>query len=167
MIECSKGGRNQMNKTEFLEILRQSLSGEVTNQNIDQNIRYYDGYISAQTLEEEANIIDSLGDPRLIAKTIIEAEKAAKEKSMNNWSGSNYQSYSSGAEEKDGDNTTEQNKNVFFANIQWYHKLIAILVVIVLFVLIAIIGRLVIGTLFTFGLPILLILVVLSLFRKR
>ena len=156
-----------MNRTEFLEILRQSLTGEVTSQSIDQNIRYYDGYISAQTLQEEADIIESLGDPRLIAKTIIEAEKAAKEKSMNNWSGSNYQSYNSGAEEKDRDSSTEQSKNVLFGNIQWYHKLIAIVVIIGLFVLIAIIGRLVIGTLFTFGLPILLILVVLSLIRKR
>ena len=63
-----------MNKEEFLNILRQSLSGEVANQIIDQNVRYYDSYISAQTLQEEAEIIDRLGDPRLIAKTIIEAE---------------------------------------------------------------------------------------------
>jgi uncharacterized membrane protein len=156
-----------MNKVEFLDILRQSLSGEVTNQSIEQNVRYYDGYISAQTPEEEADIIDRLGDPRLIAKTIIEAEKAAKEKSMNNWSGSNYQSHTTEAEEEHRDNSDGQGKNVFFTNMQWYHKLIAILVVIVLFVLIALIGRLVIGFLFAFGIPILLVLLVMSLFRKR
>jgi uncharacterized membrane protein len=156
-----------MNKEEFLDILRQSLSGEVTNQSIEQNVRYYDGYISAQTPEEEADIIDRLGDPRLIAKTIIEAEKAAKEKSMNNWSGSNYQSHTTEAEGEHRDNSDGHDKNVFFTNMQWYHKLIAILVVIVLFILIALIGRLVIGFLFAFGIPILLVLLVMSLFRKR
>jgi uncharacterized membrane protein len=156
-----------MNKVEFLDILRQSLSGEVTNQSIEQNVRYYDGYISAQTPEEEADNIDKLGDPRLIAKTIIEAEKAAKEKNMNNWSGSNYQTHSAEAEEEHRDNSDGHGKNVFFTNMQWYHKLIAVLVVIVLFVLIALIGRLVIGFLFAFGIPILLVLLVMSLFRKR
>jgi uncharacterized membrane protein len=156
-----------MDKIEFLDILRQSLSGEVINQSIEQNIRYYDGYISAQTLEEEADIIDRLGDPRLIAKTIIEAEKVAKEKSMNNWSGSNYQSHTTEEGQEHRDNSDTRGKNVFFTNMQWYHKLIAILVIILLFVLIALIGRLVIGFLFAFGIPILLVLLVMSLFRKR
>ncbi len=156
-----------MNKKEFLDILRQSLSGEVTNQSIEENIRYYDGYISAQTLEDEANNINRLGDPRLIAKTIIEAEKAAKEKNVKHWSESNYQSHTAGEEEEYRGNTTEHSKNIFFTNMKWYHKLIAILVIILLLVLIAIIGRLVIVTIVTFGLPILLILLVMSLFRKR
>ncbi len=157
-----------MNKEEFLNILRNSLSGEVTNEIIEQNVRYYDGYISAQTLEEEVEIIDRLGDPRLIAKTIIEAEKAAKEKSMNNWSRTtSYQSHTSEAEEQYRDNSAEHGKHVFYTNMQWYHKLIAILVIVVLFVVIALIGRLVIGFLFAFGLPILLIILIMSLFRKR
>ncbi len=156
-----------MNKREFLDILRQSLSGEVDNQSIEENSRYYDGYISAQTLEEEAEIIDRLGDPRLIAKTIIEADKASKEKNVKNWSESNYQRYTAGEEEEYSSNSTEHSKNFFFTNMKWYHKLIAILVIILFFVLIAIIGRFVIATIFTFGLPILLILLVMSLFRKR
>lgn len=156
-----------MNKTEFLNILQQSLSGEVTSQSEEQNVRYYNDYISARTIEDEADIIDRLGDPRLIAKTIIEAEKVAKEKSMNHWSGSNYQSHTSESEEEYRDNSTGRSKNVFFTNMLWYHKLIAVLVIIVLFVLIAFIGRLVIGFLFAFGLPILLVLLVMSLFRRR
>lgn len=167
MLECSKGGKGQMNKEEFLNILRQSLSGEVANQIIDQNVRYYDSYISAQTLQEEAEIIDRLGDPRLIAKTIIEAEKAAKEKSMNNWSGTNYQNYTSDVYEEYKDNTTDHNKHIFFTNMKWYHKLIAVMVIIILFVIIAMVGKLVIGLLFTFSLPILLIFLVMLLFRKR
>lgn len=156
-----------MNKEEFLNILRQSLSGEVANEVINQNVRYYDSYISAQTLEEEAEIIDRLGDPRLIAKTIIEAEKAAKEKSMNNWSGTNYQNYTSDAYEEYKDNTTDHDKHIFFTNLKWYHKLIAVMVIIVLFVIIAMVGKLVIGLLFTFSLPILLVFLVMLLFRKR
>ncbi len=156
-----------MNKEEFLDVLRQSLIGEVANEIITQNIKYYDGYISAQNLEEEAKIIDRLGDPRLIAKTIIEAEKAAKEKNTSNLSGREYQSYKSETYQDYRDNSTMHGKKLFFTNMKWYHKLIAALVIIVCFILVAFVGRLVIGLLFTFSLPILLILLIMLLLRKR
>ena len=156
-----------MNKTEFLNILRQSLSGEVAPNILEENISYYDGYIGAQTVEEENRSIEELGDPRLIAKSIIEAERAAKEKSKGNWSEPNHQGYTSEQEEEHGDNSSEFNRNIFFANIKWYHKLIAVVVVIVIFVIVALIGRLLLSFLFAFGLPILLLVLVISLLRKR
>lgn len=156
-----------MDKIEFLTILKQSLNGEVSGEVIEQNVRYYDSYISAETVEAEADIIDRLGGPRLIAKTIIEAEKAAKEKGMNHWSGANYQDRETEAKEEFNRNTTSNMGHSFFTNMKWYHKLIAVLTVILLFVIIAVIGRLMIGFIFTFGLPILLVLTVLSLTRKR
>jgi uncharacterized membrane protein len=156
-----------MNKSEFLNILRQSLSGEVTTNVIEQNISYYDGFISAQTVEDEGRIIDELGDPRLIAKTIIEAEKAAKEKSKGNWSGANYQGHIPEQDEEYKETSSESRQNIFLSNLKWYHKLIAVIAIIVLFIFIAVIGRLVLGFLFAFGLPLLLLLLVMSLFRRR
>ncbi len=156
-----------MNKSEFLNILRESLSGEIATSILEQNISYYDGYISAQTIEEEERTIDGLGDPRLIAKTIVEAERAAKEKNKSNWSTAEHQEYSSGPEDNEKEQSTGFNQNIFLSKMQWYHKLIAIVVIVVLFVIIAVIGRLVIGFLFAFGLPILLLILVMSLFRRR
>jgi uncharacterized membrane protein len=156
-----------MNKAEFLAILRQALSGEVTNAVIEQNIRYYDEYISTQSAQDESEIIERLGDPRLIAKTIIEAEKAAKEKSRYSWSSTDYREHAAEADEEYRENVGGNGRRTVFTNLKWYHKLFVVLGVILLFVVIALIGRLVIGFLFAFGLPILIILLVMSLFRRR
>lgn len=68
-----------MTKQEFLDGLRSALSGQVHAGVIQEHIHYYDTYLSMQMKkgcsEEEA--LAALGDPRLIAKTIIEAEKYA------------------------------------------------------------------------------------------
>ena len=156
-----------MSKSEFLSILRQSLSNEVATNILEQNLSYYEGYISAQSVEDELRIIDGLGDPRLIAKTIIEADRAAKEKSKGNWSGAYYDGNSTEQEEQFSGSSTEYNRNIFVSRMKWYHKLIAVAVIIVLFIVIALIGRLVLGFLFAFGLPILLLLLVMTLFRRR
>ncbi len=156
-----------MNKREFLEILRESLKGEVSLEDIEQNIRYYDQYISAQTTAEEEKTLGELGDPRLIARTIIESDKAAKQK-VKYTSQGNYTNYNS-QEDNSQDNRekSNHNRNIFFTNVKWYHKIMVALVVILVIILIAFIGRILIGFLFAFGLPIILLLFVMALFRKR
>ena len=66
-----------MDKKEFMDILRQSLQGEVDDNIIEQNIRFYNEYISSQRGKNESEVIKEIGDPRLIAKTIIETAKAS------------------------------------------------------------------------------------------
>lgn len=62
-----------MGKKEFLEELRACLTGEVPAPIIESNIKYYDTYISEQsnTGDGEMRCIEEIGDPRLIATTII------------------------------------------------------------------------------------------------
>ena len=66
-----------MNKIEFLDRLRRALVGEITSHLIEENIRYYDEYITSEVVKgnTEERVIDALGDPRLIAKTIIDTNK--------------------------------------------------------------------------------------------
>lgn len=61
-----------MNKTEFLNSLRQALSFRVSADQVNEHMRYYEDYINTQTRlgKSEEEVIKSLGDPRLIAKTI-------------------------------------------------------------------------------------------------
>ena len=65
-----------MSKQEFLDGLRRSLSGGLEAQEINDHIRYYSDYIDSQirmgTPEEE--VMASLGEPRLIAKTLLGME---------------------------------------------------------------------------------------------
>ena len=62
-----------MTKNEFLELLRTALLGEIPDTEIESNMKYYEEYIRSEgykTSEEE--VINQLGDPRLIAKTIVD-----------------------------------------------------------------------------------------------
>ena len=67
-----------MEKEEFLRTLGGALSGEVPQHIIQENLRYYDNYISDEMRKgrTEADIIEELGGPRIIAKTIIDAAEA-------------------------------------------------------------------------------------------
>lgn len=63
-----------MTKTEFLDTLRSKLEGEVPTSEIDSTIRYYDEYIT-ETVgrgEPESQVLEELGSPLLIARTIID-----------------------------------------------------------------------------------------------
>ena len=66
-----------MTKSEFLEILRQQLDGEMPSGEIYSNIHYYDQYIDKELLsgKTEEEVMNALGDPRLIAKTLIDADE--------------------------------------------------------------------------------------------
>lgn len=65
-----------MDKKEFLNDLRERLEGEVPASIIEKNIRYYDRYIS----EHGAACIEEIGDPMLIATTIISSHEMSKDK---------------------------------------------------------------------------------------
>lgn len=164
-----------MSKSEFLNILRETLNQEVTPAVIEQNIRYYDQYINSTSKAEEEQRIKELGDPRLIAKTIIEAEKAAREKNGFHGYQNSYDKGSSSQQKQetpDWEQRWEQQNSgfqpkLFFANLKWYHKLIAVLVVILIVVILLFVSRVLIGALITFA-PILILLLLLgNLFRRR
>ncbi len=62
-----------MTKQIFLDRLRMALSGRVSPALVEENVIYYEDYINTQIRlgKSEAMVMESLGDPRLIAKTII------------------------------------------------------------------------------------------------
>ena len=66
-----------MSKEEFLQTLREALAGEVPEGLIQENVQYYDQYITAEMRKGRTaqNIIEELGGPRIIAKTIIDASE--------------------------------------------------------------------------------------------
>lgn len=159
-----------MDKIEFLDILRQTLKGEVSSDVIEQNIRYYDQYISSQSLEEESKIIELLGDPRMIAKTIIETDKAAKQKNSyydNSKDSSNSGKYTGIDEEEFNGYSKDQGRTGFFTNLTLRQRITLILALIIGFVILVLVGRIILGFIFSFGVPILLILLLYVLFKKR
>ncbi len=63
-----------MTRYEFLNELKISLSGNVSNSVLNDNLEYYDDYIASQMRsgKTEEEVLSALGEPRLIARTIID-----------------------------------------------------------------------------------------------
>ena len=70
-----------MSKNEFIQGLEAALSGNVPPETVRENLIYYRDYIRTE-LEKgrtEQDIMDELGDPRLIARTILDTTPGAAE----------------------------------------------------------------------------------------
>ena len=86
-----------MTKTEFLQILREELDGRVPYSVIQENLNYYNSYIDGETAKgrPELQVIEELGGPRIIARTIVDATLDTEDRP------DGFQSYG-GREEYDG-----------------------------------------------------------------
>ncbi len=68
-----------MTKEQFLHDLTVQLNLNVSDQVIHEQLAYYDNYIASEMQKgrKESEVIEELGSPRLLAKTIIETAEAA------------------------------------------------------------------------------------------
>lgn len=87
-----------MNKSEFLRILRENLNLSLEKDAINEQLDYYDKYISDEINKgrSEKEVIEELGDPRLIAKTIktINASQSIDKESKSGEGQENYDNQS-------------------------------------------------------------------------
>ena len=62
-----------------MDRLQRALAGGVNSSQVAENVRYYQDYIDTEIRKgrSESEVLMSLGDPRLLAKSIIEANKRA------------------------------------------------------------------------------------------
>ncbi len=151
-----------MNKKEFLDLLRQALEGEVDNSILEQSISFYSQYISSHSDKSEEEVIQEIGDPRLIAKTIIETEKASGRESSSGYDNRSHDdSVRSTAYQGDSDNSE------MFHRIKWYHKAIIVLILLFLFLVLIRLGWILIRLFFMFLVPIIIIALLFTIFRRR
>ena len=157
-----------MKKTEFLKELEAALRGEVSPELISENLRYYDNYISQETSEgrSEEEVTEEIGSPRLIARTIIDTSggsgsyESGESASSGGYAGTDRSSgsYSSGQSGYSRFHYVNLNK--------WYWKLLIIAVLcLVLFTVLSVVGG-IFAILFRFATPILIGLLIVSLFRN-
>lgn len=76
--------RKSMSKQEFLETLRRALARELSESEVADNINYYWNYIEQQIAmgKSEEQVLQELGDPRLIARTILQVDEKRDEESF-------------------------------------------------------------------------------------
>lgn len=68
-----------MDRVEFIDKLQRALAGGLNSGQVAENVSYYQEYIDSEMRKgrSEADVMAQLGDPRLLAKSIIEANKRA------------------------------------------------------------------------------------------
>lgn len=159
-----------MTKREFLNTLQMQLEGELTPSQVEGHLRYYSEYISDAIAsgKTEQEVMAELGSPVLIAKTILSTAQVAE-----NYDSSYQQNgYDSGR--NDCDYQEEDRQSYYFGgkmhtwnvNTKVLKWVIPIAVGIVLFVVFSLVGSLIM-LVARFFVPLLLIVLVISLFRRH
>lgn len=151
-----KGIAIVMSKTEFIEKLQRALAGGLNSSQVADNVRYYQEYIDSEMRKgrKEEEVLAQLGDPRLLAKSIIEANKYA-----GTTYGSNREydeEVTMNAQNQDAGGDRSHSKSVMLPG--WLVMLIATVIVIV------IIG-LVTSLLYIFG-PVIIVVLIVVLITK-
>lgn len=164
-----------MNREEFLEILNIQLQGEIPSNQISQHLAYYNYFIQQKVDQgqPEAQVLEELGDPRLIAKTLIDTEDIPNIQGYR-------QSYSYSAEESNPKASSQNSQGSFQEDdfqkdarqpdsihrldlTTWRGKL----AVIAAFVLLSVLLALLIGALLPVAGVFLLVAIVVSLINRR
>ncbi len=67
-----------MNKQEFIDRLRAALNGRIPASDVEETVNYYQDYINMEMRKgkSQEEVLNALGDPRLIARTIIQTNGA-------------------------------------------------------------------------------------------
>lgn len=127
-----------MRKSEFLQELKDALQGEVSDRVLQENLRYYDNYISQETSagRDEEEVIEEIGGPRLIARTIIDSSEAAGD--MPGQNEGYYESQGSGYRQQESRGSSGFH---YFDLNKWYWKLLLLVVVgLLMFLVITVLG---------------------------
>lgn len=144
-----------MRKNEFLSQLQKALENELDSQKVREHVAFYDNYIQSEIKKgvSEEEVLDQLGDPWAITKTILLSEKMNEQESESEQVVRNEQ-----------ENTNETGKyNWKMLGVIIALILIVFLVLSVVFGVIAIVIRLAIR----FAVPLLVIALVWKFFFKK
>ncbi len=90
-----------MSKNEFMDGLGKSLKGKVDDNEYRSQMEFYSSYISSETASgrSEEEVLDELGDPRLIAKTILQTYSLKDDPIKRQYRESSTNTYHSGGDD--------------------------------------------------------------------
>lgn len=144
-----------MNKKEFLDTLYNQLSGQMPEGSIAAHVQYYRNYIEDAVTQgrTEEEVLNELGDPRLIARTLLDTDSAASgnpqtaERYSDSYTDRSYK-YSS----NDNSGSKKVTRRSFHLDLTtWYGKLAVILIAAVVIVLLCTVLSILIPVMVVFG----------------
>lgn len=159
-----------MGRYEFVNTLRTALSEELPASLVEENVRYYESYISQEVAggKTEAEVLEELGDPRLIARTILDTQ--GQQEDYSEGYGSFYEEQEAEREKGLHAEVNEKGgvdiKYRSFNFNTWYGKLlIAVVLILILFLIISIVSG-ILSLVLPILVPVLLVLFIIKCFTK-
>ena len=148
-----------MNQGEFLSGLREALENELSGQAVQENVQYYRDYIEEEVRNgrQEEEVLSELGDPWLIARTVIDTPNA----------GRGYQKADdSYVKVKENSSNQERRVRVFGLD-TWWKKLLALLAVVGIFMGVIAIITGILSLVLPILVPVLVIIMIVKIFSKK
>lgn len=149
-----------MNKVEFIEGLRRALEMKTAPQTVRENTDYYSQYIEDEMRKgrSEQEVVEELGDPWVIAKTIIDMQGTQE----------NVESvhYDSPYPRRKRHRNTENSARIFMIDTWWKRLLLMVCIIGVLFIVFAIITG-IISLIAPIVIPILCVAIIIRIFSNR
>lgn len=148
-----------MNRLEFLEKLKESLEQDLGPQAVQDNVNYYNQYIIDEVRggKTESEVIEMLGDPWIIARTVIDAGAGQ---------GREEYVYETPQNRQQGRESSGSSLRVFALD-TWWKKLLLILCVVGVVMLVFAIVSGIVSLIAPILIPVLIIAILLRLLRGR
>lgn len=154
-----------MTKQQFLSELRMALEGNIPSQEIEENIRYYASYFQ-ESGKTEREVCEELGDPRLIARSLIDSFVASKGPMADYYKEQARNEYS--RESRTG--TGSQGSRSSGAGEKWYDKLFRYIMIVAIAIIagavLIFVLRLAVTVVFPIIAAVVIIKLLLDLFRR-
>lgn len=125
-----------MTKETFLSQLGSALSGNMDSGKVNENLRYYSEYISGevQNGKTEEEVLQMLGDPWILARTLIDADNGTDQETVYE-AGGDYENQSGGWNRQGSTGGTSYGDKGQGTG-KWWKKLLLILFVVMVVLLI-------------------------------
>ncbi|MEF9917557.1 MAG: hypothetical protein RSD97_10745 [Lachnospiraceae bacterium] len=148
-----------MSRSEFIQELKIALENDLVGSIIQENIDYYNSYILEEIKKGrmESEVLAELGDPWMIARTIIDSVE-------NNSQGNTYEASESTNQSQAKD---EKKKMHIFGLDTWWKKGLALIIVIVAIMATLAITAGIIRLILPILLPILFVIFAIRIFKQR
>lgn len=155
-----------MTRIEFLQQLRQALENDLSGSVVQENVDYYNQYISDEVRKgkSEEEVLRMLGDPWILARTVIDAQDGTDRSTVYEAGGSTYTDYEGG---RSTQKESGGQKMHGFGFDTWWKKLLAVLAVIMVIVIIFSIITGIVSLLAPIVVPIIVIMIVIRLISGR
>ena len=154
MLSSDYDTKVSVNKKEFLDILYEQLSGQMPEGNVAAHVQYYRNYIEDAVTQgrTETEVLNELGDPRLIARTLLDTDSTASGNPQT--TGSYSEPYTDNSYEYvNGSSGSKKVKSrSFHIDLStWYGKLAVILIAVVVIFLLCTVLSVLIPVMVIFG----------------